>query len=160
MLFRSPMYRNIATSPLMWRKLFEALDPLPVGICYDASHFVWQMIDVYRPISEFGSRIAHVHMKDTALFRSKLEDVGILHNTATERGFEENQWWRHTVIGDGEIDWARFLAMLHALPGGLPALSFEMEDYQYECRPDKVREGLRLQYQRLKKLEQEFTAKA
>ena len=73
--------------------------------------------------------------EDTALFRSKLEDVGILHNTATERGFEENQWWRHTVIGDGEIDWARFLAMLHALPGGLPALSFEMEDYQYECRP-------------------------
>lgn len=155
-----PMYRNIATSPLMWRKLFEALDPLPVGICYDASHFVWQMIDVYRPIAEFGSRIVHVHMKDTALDRDKLNDVGILHNTAAERGFEENQWWRHTVIGGGEIDWPRFLALLHGLPDGIPALSFEMEDYQYECQPEKVREGLRLQYQRLAELEQKFMAKA
>ena len=155
-----PMYRNIATSPLMWRKLFEALNPLPVKICYDASHFVWQMIDVYRPIAEFGSRIVHVHMKDTALDRAKLDDVGILHNTATERGFEENQWWRHTVIGDGEIDWPRFLALLHGLPEGIPALSFEMEDYRYEGRPDKVREGLCLQRRRLRELEKEFMAKA
>ena len=155
-----PMYRNVATSPLMWRALFEALDPLPVGICYDASHFVWQMIDVYRPFAEFGSRMIHVHMKDTALDRAKLDDVGILHNTATERGFEENQWWRHTIIGDGEIDWPRFVALLHGLPGGMPALSFEMEDYHYERQPEKVREGLRLQYRRLTKLEQEFMAKA
>ena len=155
-----PMYRNIATSPLMWRALFKMLDPLPVGLCYDASHFVWQMIDVYRPMEEFGGRITHVHMKDTALNRAKLDEVGILHNTGAERGLEENQWWRHTVIGDGEIHWPRFLSMLHGLPGGLPALSFEMEDYRYECQPDKVREGLRLQYRRLTKLEQEFMAQA
>lgn len=154
-----PMYRNISTSPLMWRKLFEALDPLPIGICYDASHFVWQMIDVYRPIAEFGSRMVHVHMKDTWLDAAKLDDVGILHNTGTERGFEENQWWRHTVIGDGEIDWPRFMSLLHGLPDGLPALSFEMEDYQYEGQPEKVREGLRLQYRRLARLEEEFMAK-
>ena len=66
--------------------------------------------------------------------------AGILHNTATERGFEENQWWLHTVIGDGDIDWVRFLAMLHALPGGLPALSFVLVVYQYECRSDNVLE--------------------
>ena len=154
-----PMYRNIATSPLMWRTLFEAAGQ-PIALCYDASHFVWQMIDVYRPLTQFGDRIVHVHMKDTALDRAKLDDVGILHNTAAERGFEENQWWRHTVIGDGEIDWPRFLALLHALPGGLPALSFEMEDYRYELRPDKVREGLRLQHQRLTRLEEEFMAQA
>ena len=155
-----PMYRNIATSPLMWRAIFEALGPGRLGVCYDASHYVWQMIDVYRPFAEFGARIEHIHMKDTALDRAKLADVGILHNTGTERGFEENQWWRHTVIGDGEIDWPRFLALCHGLPGGPPALSFEMEDYRYECEPERVKAGLRLQMDRLKKLEEEFMAKA
>lgn len=155
-----PMYRNIATSPLMWRKLFEAMDGKQLGICYDASHYVWQMIDVYQPFAEFGQYIEHIHMKDTALDRAKLLDVGILHNTGTERGLEENQWWRHTVIGDGEIDWPRFMELAHGLSGGLPALSFEMEDYRYECEPAKVRQGLTLQYQRLKALEEEFMAKA
>lgn len=155
-----PMYRNIATSPLMWRRLYEALEGRHLGICYDASHYVWQMIDVYRPFEEFGQYIEHIHMKDTALDRQKLLDVGILHNTGTERGLEENQWWRHTVIGDGEIDWPRFMELAHGLPGGLPALSFEMEDYRYECEPEKVRQGLSLQLQRLKALEEGFMAKA
>ncbi len=155
-----PMYRNIATSPLMWREIFAALGDLPLSICYDASHYVWQMIDVYRPFTDFAQRIHHIHMKDTALDWQKLGDVGILHNTGTERGLEKNQWWRHTVIGDGEIDWNRFLTLAHALPDGLPALSFEMEDYRYECEPERVRAGLSLQLERLQKLEREFTAKA
>lgn len=154
-----PMYRNIATSPLMWRAVFAALGEKKLHICYDASHFVWQMIDVYRPFADFGSRIDHIHMKDTALDREKLGDVGILHNTGTERGFEENQWWRHTVIGDGEIDWMRFLQLAYALPQ-MPALSFEMEDYRYECEPQRVRTGLTLQLQRLRVYESTFMAEA
>ena len=155
-----PMYRNIATSPLMWRKLFEALGEKKLHICYDASHYVWQMIDVYKPFADFGERIEHIHMKDTALDRDKLADVGILHNTGTERGFEENQWWRHTVIGDGEIDWMRFLSLCHSLKNGMPALSFEMEDYRYELEEQKVKDGLTLQIKRLRALEAEFKAKA
>lgn len=155
-----PMYRNIATSPLMWRHIFRELSELPLGLCYDASHFVWQMIDVYRPFTDFAERIEHIHMKDTWLDRAKLDDVGILHNTGTESGFEENQWWRHTVIGEGEIDWPRFMALAHALPQGLPALSFEMEDFHYEKEISKVKEGLRLQYRRLTALENGFTAQA
>lgn len=154
-----PMYRNIATSPLMWRALFEAMGDRNLSICYDASHFVWQMIDVYKPLTDFADRIEHIHLKDTALDRAKLDDVGILHNTGAERGFEENQWWRHTVIGDGEIDWPRFLALVHGLPR-IPELSFEMEDYRYECDPVRVREGLTLQMQRLRAYEQVFKAQA
>lgn len=155
-----PMYRNIATSPLMWRTLFDWIPDPALGICYDASHFVWQMIDVYEPFEAFSDRIRHIHMKDTAIDRKKLGDVGILHNTAKERGFEQNQWWRHTVIGGGEIDWPRFLTLAGGLPGGMPALSFEMEDYQYECEPENVRLGLTLQLERLKTLERDLTAKA
>jgi len=155
-----PMYRNIATSPLMWRKLFELIPDKNLGLCYDASHFVWQMIDVYKPFEHFSTRIKHIHLKDTSLDLKKLDDVGILHNTGSERGFEENQWWRHTIIGDGEIDWLRFLDLAASLPGGMPDLSFEMEDFHYEGTPENVRKGLELQLQRLRSLVVDSRVKA
>ncbi len=145
-----PMYRNIATSPLMWREIFSAIGDDSLGLCYDAGHFVWQMIDVYRPFTDFASKIRHIHMKDTAIDRAKLDDAGILHNTGSEKGLDANAWWRHTVIGDGEIDWPRFLALCEKLPGGMPPLSFELEDCNYELEPEKVKLGLKLQRDRLK----------
>lgn len=147
-----PMYRNIATSPYMWRRIFDRVTNDSLKLCYDPSHFVWQMIDVYSPVEEFGMKISHVHLKDTVIDRKKLDDVGILHNTGTERGFEENQWWRHAVMGDGEIDWKRFLALFEKEHSALPDLSFEMEDYRYECVPGKVKEGLIIQRKRLEEL--------
>ncbi len=147
-----PMYRNIATSPLMWRSLFDRVDDDGLKLCYDPSHFVWQMIDVYKPLVEFGERITHIHVKDTWLDPKKLGDVGILHNTGGERGFEENQWWRHTVIGDGEIDWKYFFALVGTLPDNDVHLSFEMEDYQWEGEEERVKQGLALQMQRIRPL--------
>ena len=144
LLENCPMYRNIATSPRMWQAIFERIPSPRLGLCYDPSHFVWQMIPVYPPLSEFGSRIRHIHLKDTALNRATLERVGILHNVARERGYAPDQWWRHTIIGGGEIDWNRFkegLEQIHYTG----SLSFEMEDYQYEGEPARVRQGLILQ---------------
>lgn len=145
-----PMYRNIATSPYMWRRIFREIDDPALGLCYDASHFVWQFIDVYSPMREFAGRIHHLHLKDTVLYREKLGEVGILHNTARERGFEENQWWRHTVIGEGEINWRRFLDLAGTLPSPLLDMSFEMEDCRFEGQKEKVEAGLTLQMRRLK----------
>ncbi len=151
LLENCPMYRNIATSPLMWHKIFDIFKEDDLGLCYDASHFVWQFIDPYAPLEQFGNRIYHLHIKDTAIMKEKLAEVGIMHNTATERGFEENQWWRHCVIGDGEIDWNRFLTACKALPNN-PNLSIEMEDYRYEGRTDTVKAGISLQLKRMKQI--------
>jgi len=144
MLENCPMYRNIATSPLMWQELFQRLPSPRLGLCYDPSHFVWQMIDVYQPISEFGGRIQHIHLKDTELNRTILNRVGILHNVAKERGYFPNQWWRHTIIGGGEIDWEMFKLELEKI-NYTGSLSFEMEDFQYELDPARVRRGLIIQ---------------
>jgi sugar phosphate isomerase/epimerase len=151
LLENCPMYRNIATSPLMWRELFRRLPDERLGLCYDPSHCVWQMIDVYSPISEFGLKIRHVHLKDTTLDRSMLRDVGILHNVGGERGHFPHQWWRHTVLGEGEIDWTRFGNALDAV-GYTGSLSFEMEDYRYEGKAERIREGLRAQREYIKNL--------
>lgn len=144
-----PMYRNIATSPLMWKEIFDRIKSDRLGLCYDASHFVWQMIDVYAPIAEFGDKIKHIHLKDTLLDRKLISRIGILHNVGKERGLYPNQWWRHTIIGGGEINWTRFKEELDAI-NYQGNLSFEMEDYQYELNPQKVSQGLRLQRQYLR----------
>ncbi len=149
LLENCPMYRNIATSPLMWQELFNRLPNPRLGLCYDPSHFVWQMIPAVPPLSEFGSRIQHIHLKDTELDRTILSRVGILHNVAKERGYLPNQWWRHTIIGGGEIDWSDFKRTLDQISYS-GSLSFEMEDYQYELDPAKVRRGLILQRAYLK----------
>lgn len=149
LLENCPMYRNIATSPLMWQELFNRIPNPRLGLCYDPSHFVWQMIPAVPPLSEFASRIQHIHLKDTELDRAILSRVGILHNVAKERGYLPNQWWRHTIIGGGEIDWSDFKHALDQISYS-GSLSFEMEDYQYELDPAKVRRGLILQRAYLK----------
>lgn len=144
MLENCPMYRNIATSPVMWQAIFERIANPRLGLCYDPSHFVWQMIDVYAPIRAFGEKIMHIHLKDTQLDRELLKRVGILHNVGRERGHYPNQWWRHTIMGGGEIDWTTFKQELDRI-NYRGSYSFEMEDYQYELEPAKVKQGLLLQ---------------
>lgn len=148
-----PMYRNIATSPYMWERIFEKVDSERLGLCYDAGHFVWQFIDPYKPLEEFSEKIHHLHLKDTKLYPEKLNEVGILHNTGKERGFDENQWWRHTIIGDGEIDYQRFLGLVNKLPSKLLDVSFEMEDHVFECVPEKVETGLNIQLDRYNQIQ-------
>ena len=73
-----PGGKNLATSPEVWRALFEALPSANLGLNFDPSHLVWQHIDYVRCVREFGRRIVHVHAKDTRIDPDKLYEVGIL----------------------------------------------------------------------------------
>lgn len=44
-----PGGQNLMTTPANWRKVFEILPSDNLGINYDPSHFVWQMIDYIKP---------------------------------------------------------------------------------------------------------------
>ena len=48
-----PGGQNLMTTPVIWRKVFDILDSDYIGINYDPSHFVWQMIDYIQPLYEF-----------------------------------------------------------------------------------------------------------
>ena len=63
-----PGGQNLMTTPVIWKKVFEILDSDYLGINYDPSHFVWQMMDYIRPIYEFKDKIFHVHYKDIKIF--------------------------------------------------------------------------------------------
>jgi sugar phosphate isomerase/epimerase len=126
-----PAIGNVAVSPAMWRELFRQLPEL--GLAYDPSHLVWQMIDPYLPLREFGKKMIHVHAKDTEILRDKLQDTGI----------EGSGWWRYRIPGWGEINWTRVISDLMEA-GYAGAISLEHEDPVWEGTDDKVAHALEL----------------
>ena len=73
-----PGGKNLAGSPAIWRRMFEEIPSHNFGLNYDPSHMVWQQMDYISPIREFSSRIFRVHLKDVAVDRERLNQVGIL----------------------------------------------------------------------------------
>ena len=127
-----PLMGNIAISPVMWRRIFERLDSDKLGIAYDPSHLVWEMVDPYAPIDEFKDRIFHVHAKDAAIDREQLAQTGIL---------TDFSWWSYRIPGRGELDWKKLLSKLKA-NGYTGTISLEHEDAAYEGTLPAVEHGL------------------
>src|SRR5262245_50718651 len=73
-----PGGKNLAISPSVWRKMFDALPGPTLGLNFDPSHLVWQFIDIPRCVREFARRIHHVHAKDARIDHDQLYDRGIL----------------------------------------------------------------------------------
>lgn len=127
-----PLMGNIAISPTMWRRIFERLPSDKLGLAYDPSHLVWEMIDPYAPIEEFAGKIYHVHAKDTAIDRARLAETGIL---------TDFSWWSYRIPGRGELDWQRIFDLLRRI-GYNGTVSIEHEDADYEGSMEKVAEGI------------------
>lgn len=118
-----PGGKNLASSPAIWRRMFEEIPSANFGLNYDPSHLVWQLMDYVRPIYEFKDRIFHVHIKDAKLMRDKLNDVGIL---ATPLSFHSPK-----LPGLGDIDWGKFFSALTDI-GYDGAACVEVEDRAFE----------------------------
>ncbi|AEE97430.1 sugar phosphate isomerase/epimerase family protein [Mahella australiensis] len=127
-----PMMGNIALSPDIWKALFDKLDSDKVGLAYDPSHMVWQMMNPYEPIKEFGHKVFHVHGKDTEIMYNSLNRAEILSN---------QQWWRYGLPGLGDIQWGRIIANLDEI-GYDGTISIEHEDPVWEGSFDKVKKGI------------------
>ena len=127
-----PLMGNVAISPVMWHALFEKLDSQNVGLAYDPSHLVWEMIEPYAPILEFKDRIFHFHAKDTRINRAQLARTGIL---------TDFSWWSYCIPGTGELDWKKITDILKSI-GYEGTISIEHEDKEYEGNMEKVKLGL------------------
>lgn len=127
-----PLMGNIAISPVMWSRIFEKLDSDMAGLAYDPSHLVWELMDPYEPVSEFGSRIFHFHAKDTKINKEQLKRTGIL---------TDFSWWSYKIPGRGEIDWGRMLGELKKINYG-GTISIEHEDQEFEGSVEAVEQGI------------------
>lgn len=125
---------NIAFSPAMWDKLFNAIPHDNLGINMDPSHLYFMEIDHLAAVRDYASRIFHAHAKDTEIFDYKRAREGNF-------TFSFHSWWRYRMPGLGEINWSRFIdALMQAGFDG--TLSTEHEDPIYEGSEEKVKQGL------------------
>jgi sugar phosphate isomerase/epimerase len=145
-----PTAGNFALGPYAWRRLLTATEPwLNFGLNYDPSHLLWQFIDPYVPIAEFGKYIFSAHAKDTIVWHDRLTEHGILtpyaRSEAMAHGTHEARalWWEYRLPGEGELDWLRLLGNLRQA-GYTGALLIEHEDARYTGSRGAVLEGLRI----------------
>ncbi len=116
-----PGGKNLAFSPEIWTRMFEAIPSPSFGLNYDPSHLVWQFIDPIKPIHDFRDRIFHVHAKDEKVSPELLYQRGIL-------GLK---WHIPKLPGLGSVDWGAFYSALTDI-GYQGPVCIEVEDRAYE----------------------------
>jgi len=95
---------NLASTPAIWKRMFEEIPSENFGLNYDPSHLLWQQIDYIKPLYEFKDKIFHVHIKDIKVYQDKLNQVGTL---ATPL-----EYMSPKLPGLGGIDWGKFISAL------------------------------------------------
>jgi sugar phosphate isomerase/epimerase len=140
---------NVATSPVGFATLFKGFGNSPfVGLQYDPSHLVWQMMDPIQTARDFADKIYDVHLKDTEIRWPILRRGGI-------NPVDEAEWWRFRLPGLGSIDWPAFFTVLQDV-GYTGAMSVEHEDPLYDPPGDEgdftegCKTGFRMAYRYLK----------
>lgn len=130
-----PGGQNLMTTPAIWKKVFEILPSDNLGINYDPSHFVWQMIDYIKPIYTFADKIFHVHFKDIKLYPDKLNEVGVMAYPL--------EFMSPKLPGYGDVDWGKYVSALTDI-GYDGCTCVEVEDRAFEGSREKVLDSLRL----------------
>jgi sugar phosphate isomerase/epimerase len=94
-----------------------------VGLQYDPSHLVWQMMDPIQAARDFIDKIYDVHLKDTEIRWDILRRCGI-------NPVNGARWWNYRLPGLGSIQWSEFFSVLQRA-GYSGAMSIEHEDNLY-----------------------------
>lgn len=145
-----PMMNNIAISSYMVDRLFEKIDAPNLGMVFDPSHLVWELMDPYETLRHIGKHVVHVHGKDCVVDREALSRYGILHiahqlqtayNTGEGIHTYEHTWWYYRLPGLGELDWGEIVSILKE-QGYAGTISIEHEDPVYSGDLEKVKQGI------------------
>jgi len=128
-----PGGKNLAQSPAVWRKMFEAIPSDHFGLNYDPSHMIWQMMDYLQPMRDFSHKLFHIHAKDVRLNRERLNQVWIM---ATPK-----QYRTPKLPGMGDVDWGQFFSILTDV-GYTGPVCVEVEDRAYEGSLEKRKASL------------------
>ena len=132
-----PGGKNLATTPAIWRRMYEAIPSPNFGLNFDPSHFVWQHMDYCLAMREFASRLHHIHAKDVRIDHARLNQVGIMAHP--------NEYHTPKLPGMGDVNWGRFFSVLTDTGYSGP-VCVEVEDRAYEGSLEKRKASLRVSY--------------
>jgi sugar phosphate isomerase/epimerase len=126
-----PGGNNIATTPRMWRRILEQWGGT-IGLNFDPSHLVLQMIDMRRFLKEFGPHVLHYQAKDLMIDVDGLYERGV---------FSLGMGWQIPRIpGLGDVDWSVVFGELYR-QGYEGDCIIEHEDRRFEGTDEKVKQG-------------------
>ena len=126
-----PGGNNIATTPRMWRRILEQWGGT-IGLNFDPSHLILQMIDMRRFLKEFGPHILHYQAKDLMIDVDGLYERGV---------FSLGMGWQIPRIpGLGDVDWSEVFSELYR-QGYEGDCIIEHEDRRFEGTDEKVKQG-------------------
>jgi sugar phosphate isomerase/epimerase len=129
-----PGGHNLATTPRIWRRILAEWGGT-IGLNFDPSHLVLQMIDIPRFIREFGPHILHVQAKDLWIDRDALYERGVF---ALGIG-----WQVPRLPGLGDVEWDGLFGALWRT-GYDGDVIIEHEDRDFEKTDDLVKRGFLL----------------
>lgn len=126
---------NLASTPAIWREMWEIIPDDNFGLNLDPSHLILQMIDYERVVREFKDKIFHVHAKDL-----HIDWEGVYNHGVLSQGMG---WQIPRLPGLGDIDWGKFFAALTGI-GYDYVVSIEHEDRVFEGDEELVKRGFYL----------------
>jgi sugar phosphate isomerase/epimerase len=118
-----PGGNNLATTPVIWRRMFHDIPSPYFGLNFDPSHLIWQQMDYIAPLAEFNNRIFHIHAKDARVDRAALDQHGVLSYPKL--------WHTPKIPGLGDVRWGAFLGALGDA-GYNGHVAVEVEDRAFE----------------------------
>ena len=130
-----PGGNNLASTPAIWRKMWEIIPDDNFGLNLDPSHLILQMIDYERVVHEFADKIFHVHAKDL-----HIDWEGVYNHGVLSQGMG---WQIPRLPGLGDMDWGKFFAALISV-GYDYVVSIEHEDRAFEGDEELVKRGFYL----------------
>lgn len=128
-----PGGKNLAHSPAIWRRMFEAIPSDYFGLNYDPSHPVWLQMDYLKPMRDFSHKLFHIHAKDVRVDQHLLDELGILAHP--------NDYHSPKLPGMGDVDWGAFFSTLTDT-GYRGPVCVEVEDRAYEDTLENRRRAL------------------
>lgn len=128
-----PGGKNLATTPAIWKKMFEIIPSPYFGLNYDPSHLVWQQMDEVKPIYDFGEKLFHIHLKDVKVYREKLNDTGIMAYPL--------EYHSPKIPGLGDVNWRGFFSALTSVKYRGP-VCIEVEDKAFEASEEDIKSAL------------------
>lgn len=136
-----PGGKNLATTPKIWRRMFEEIPSDHFGLNYDPSHMIWQHMDYLKPMKDFSDKLFHIHAKDVRIDYDRLNEVGIM--------APPNEWHTPKLPGMGDVHWGKFFSILTDT-GFDGCVCVEVEDRSFEGSLEKRKESLRQSFNYLR----------
>lgn len=128
-----PGGKNLAISPVVWDLMFDIIPSKSLGLNYDPSHMIWQMMDPIQPIYDYKDRIHHVHLKDAKIYKNQLNRAGILSTPLT--------YHSPKLPGLGDVNWNHFFTAITDIRYRGP-LCIEVEDKAFEGSDEDIEKAI------------------